>query len=72
MLQGDLWKSYYLIIFPLQEWLFIFFGPLALIVTLVQCSVSSLMTTTEAIDTELPKDEKEGAATPGGMGGLDY
>ncbi|XWS76147.1 hypothetical protein CRYUN_Cryun01aG0151500 [Craigia yunnanensis] len=35
-------------------------------------SVSSLMTTTEAIVTELPKDEKEGAATPGGMGGLDY
>ncbi|XVF21447.1 hypothetical protein REPUB_Repub12eG0091300 [Reevesia pubescens] len=35
-------------------------------------SVSSLMTTTEAIVTELPKDEKEGAATPGGMGGLEY
>ncbi|KAL4383707.1 hypothetical protein GQ457_15G014750 [Hibiscus cannabinus] len=35
-------------------------------------SVSSLMTTTEAIVTELPKDEKEGTAAPGGMGGLDY
>ncbi|XP_012490788.1 chaperonin CPN60-2, mitochondrial [Gossypium raimondii] len=35
-------------------------------------SVSSLMTTTEAIVTELPKDDKEGAATAGGMGGLDY
>ncbi|KAE8709360.1 Chaperonin CPN60-2 [Hibiscus syriacus] len=36
-------------------------------------SVSSLMTTTEAVITELPKDEKEGTATPGGgMGGLDY
>ncbi|KAE8681195.1 Chaperonin CPN60-2 [Hibiscus syriacus] len=36
-------------------------------------SVSSLMTTTEAIITEAPKDEKEGTATPGGMGrGLDY
>ncbi|KAE8724181.1 Chaperonin CPN60-2 [Hibiscus syriacus] len=35
-------------------------------------SVSSLMTTTEAIVTEAPKDEKEGTTTPGGMGGLDY
>ncbi|KAA3474892.1 chaperonin CPN60-2, mitochondrial [Gossypium australe] len=35
-------------------------------------SVSSLMTTTEAIVTELPKDDKEGAASAGGMGGLDY
>ncbi|KAK6238927.1 hypothetical protein QUC31_004396 [Theobroma cacao] len=35
-------------------------------------SVSSLMTTTEAIVTELPNDEKAGPAAPGGMGGLDY
>ncbi|XP_022728508.1 chaperonin CPN60-2, mitochondrial-like [Durio zibethinus] len=35
-------------------------------------SVASLMTTTEAIVTELPKDETAGPATPGGMGGLDY
>ncbi|XP_021273635.1 chaperonin CPN60-2, mitochondrial-like [Herrania umbratica] len=35
-------------------------------------SVSSLMTTTEAIVTELPKDEKAGPAAPGDMGGLDY
>ncbi|KAH7573111.1 hypothetical protein JRO89_XS03G0071000 [Xanthoceras sorbifolium] len=33
-------------------------------------SVSSLMTTTEAVVVELPKDEKEGAAMPGGMGGM--
>ncbi|XWS31329.1 hypothetical protein CRYUN_Cryun23aG0067400 [Craigia yunnanensis] len=39
---------------------------------MMQLSVSSLMTTTEAIVIELPKDENEGAATPGGMGGLDY
>ncbi|KAL0918339.1 hypothetical protein M5K25_010343 [Dendrobium thyrsiflorum] len=37
-------------------------------------SVSSLMTTTEAVVVELPKDEKEGASSMGGggMGGLDY
>ncbi|XVE81468.1 hypothetical protein DITRI_Ditri15bG0066600 [Diplodiscus trichospermus] len=35
-------------------------------------SVSSLMTTTEAIVVELPKDEKDVAAMPGGMGGMDY
>ncbi|KAK3187771.1 hypothetical protein Dsin_027332 [Dipteronia sinensis] len=39
-------------------------------------SVSSLMTTTEAVVVELPKDEKEGQAMPGGgmggMGGMDY
>ncbi|GLT69002.1 hypothetical protein SLA2020_411880 [Shorea laevis] len=34
-------------------------------------SVSSLMTTTEAIVSELPKDEKETPAM-GGMGGMDY
>ncbi|CAN1146940.1 Chaperonin CPN60-2, mitochondrial [Linum perenne] len=34
-------------------------------------SVSSLMTTTEAIITESPKDEKESPAMPGGMG-MDY
>ncbi|GLU08780.1 hypothetical protein SLE2022_256700 [Rubroshorea leprosula] len=34
-------------------------------------SVSSLMTTTEAIVSELPKDEKEAPAM-GGMGGMDY
>ncbi|KAJ4844842.1 hypothetical protein Tsubulata_017642 [Turnera subulata] len=34
-------------------------------------SVSSLMTTTEAVVTELPKDEKEAPAMPGGMG-MDY
>lgn len=37
------------------------------------CSVSSLMTTTEAIVVELPKDEKEAApAMGGGMGGMDF
>ncbi|KAF8015933.1 hypothetical protein BT93_H1467 [Corymbia citriodora subsp. variegata] len=35
-------------------------------------SVSSLLTTTEAVVVELPKDEKEGAAMPPGMGGMDY
>lgn len=38
-------------------------------------SVSSLMTTTEAVIVELPKDEKEagvGMGGAGGMGGLDY
>lgn len=40
-------------------------------------SVSSLMTTTEAVVAEVPKDEREGAAAMaggmgGGMGGLDY
>ncbi|XP_039054923.1 chaperonin CPN60-2, mitochondrial-like [Hibiscus syriacus] len=35
-------------------------------------SVSSLMTTTEAIVVELPKDEKDVSAMPGGMGGMDY
>ncbi|XP_021896926.1 chaperonin CPN60-2, mitochondrial [Carica papaya] len=39
-------------------------------------SVSSLMTTTEAVVTELPKDEKEapgmGPGGMGGMGGMDY
>ncbi|XP_058770197.1 chaperonin CPN60-2, mitochondrial-like [Vicia villosa] len=33
-------------------------------------SVSSLMTTTEAIVSELPSDDKEGSAMPGGMGGM--
>ncbi|KAJ0966562.1 hypothetical protein J5N97_023479 [Dioscorea zingiberensis] len=35
-------------------------------------SVSSLMTTTEAIVVELPKEEKETPAMGGGMGGMDY
>ncbi|PKU61730.1 Chaperonin CPN60-2, mitochondrial [Dendrobium catenatum] len=37
-------------------------------------SVSSLMTSTEAVVVELPKDEKEAASSMGGggMGGLDY
>ncbi|KAJ9700910.1 hypothetical protein PVL29_006303 [Vitis rotundifolia] len=35
-------------------------------------SVSSLMTTTEAVVVELPKDEKEVPAMGGGMGGMDY
>ncbi|XP_044487168.1 chaperonin CPN60-2, mitochondrial [Mangifera indica] len=35
-------------------------------------SVSSLMTTTEAVVVELPKDEKEAPAMSGGMGGMDY
>ncbi|XVF29198.1 hypothetical protein REPUB_Repub15cG0099700 [Reevesia pubescens] len=35
-------------------------------------SVSSLMTTTEAVVVELPKDEKDVPAMPGGMGGMDY
>lgn len=35
-------------------------------------SVSSLMTTTEAVVVELPKDEKEAPSMPGGMGGMDY
>jgi hypothetical protein len=35
------------------------------------CSVSSLMTTTESIIVEIPKEEKEAPAM-GGMGGMDY
>ncbi|XP_008812917.1 chaperonin CPN60-2, mitochondrial-like [Phoenix dactylifera] len=35
-------------------------------------SVSSLMTTTEAVVVELPKDEKDVPAPGGGMGGMDY
>ncbi|OIS96488.1 PREDICTED: chaperonin CPN60-2, mitochondrial-like [Nicotiana attenuata] len=35
-------------------------------------SVSSLLTTTEAVVVELPKDEKETPAMGGGMGGMDY
>ncbi|KAI3867211.1 hypothetical protein MKX03_029258, partial [Papaver bracteatum] len=35
-------------------------------------SVSSLMTTTEAIVVELPKDDKETPAIGGGIGGMDY
>ncbi|TYH55396.1 hypothetical protein ES332_D09G232500v1 [Gossypium tomentosum] len=35
-------------------------------------SVSSLMTTTEAVVVELPKDEKDVPAMPGSMGGMDY
>ncbi|XP_078173582.1 heat shock protein 60 isoform X2 [Carex rostrata] len=35
-------------------------------------SVSSLMTTTEAVVVELPKDEKDGPPMGGGMGGMDY
>ncbi|KAF8392083.1 hypothetical protein HHK36_022424 [Tetracentron sinense] len=35
-------------------------------------SVSSLMTTTEAVVVELPKDDKELPAMGGGMGGMDY
>ncbi|KAJ7539469.1 hypothetical protein O6H91_11G094700 [Diphasiastrum complanatum] len=35
-------------------------------------SVSSLMTTTEAVVTEIPKDEKEAVGNMGGMGGMDY
>ncbi|CAM8911695.1 unnamed protein product [Rhodiola kirilowii] len=35
-------------------------------------SVSSLMTTTEAVIVELPKDDKETPAMGGGMGGMDY
>ncbi|RZC56352.1 hypothetical protein C5167_015218 [Papaver somniferum] len=35
-------------------------------------SVSSLMTTTEAIVVELPKDDKEMPAMGGGIGGMDY
>ncbi|MCD7469612.1 Mitochondrial chaperonin 60 [Datura stramonium] len=35
-------------------------------------SVSSLLTTTEAVVVELPKDEKEAPAMGGGMGGMDY
>ncbi|CAJ2639539.1 unnamed protein product [Trifolium pratense] len=33
-------------------------------------SVSSLMTTTEAIVSDLPSDDKDGSAMPGGMGGM--
>lgn len=40
------------------------------------CSVSSLMTTTEAIVVEQPKEENAGPAMGGGgmggMGGMDY
>ncbi|XP_073002345.1 chaperonin CPN60-2, mitochondrial [Typha latifolia] len=35
-------------------------------------SVSSLMTTTEAVVVELPKEEKDTPAMGGGMGGMDY
>ncbi|XP_074566703.1 chaperonin CPN60-2, mitochondrial-like [Curcuma longa] len=35
-------------------------------------SVSSLMTTTEAVVVELPKDEKDAPAMGGGMGGMDF
>ncbi|XP_023006256.1 chaperonin CPN60-1, mitochondrial [Cucurbita maxima] len=35
-------------------------------------SVSSLMTTTEVVVVELPKDENEVPAMGGGMGGMDY
>ncbi|KAK4356911.1 hypothetical protein RND71_022521 [Anisodus tanguticus] len=35
-------------------------------------SVSSLLTTTEAVVVELPKDEKEAPAMGGGMGGMGY
>ena len=38
-------------------------------------SVSSLLTTTEAVVVDLPKDESESAgagAGMGGMGGMDY
>ncbi|CAK9166985.1 unnamed protein product [Ilex paraguariensis] len=35
-------------------------------------SVASLMTTTEAVVVEIPKDEKEAPAMGGGMGGMDY
>ncbi len=43
------------------------------------CSVSSLMTTTEAVVADFPKEEKEmvgmggmGGGGMGGMGGMDY
>ncbi|XP_010527490.1 PREDICTED: chaperonin CPN60, mitochondrial [Tarenaya hassleriana] len=35
-------------------------------------SVSSLLTTTEAVVVELPKDENESAGAAAGMGGMDY
>ncbi|CAI9117943.1 OLC1v1019435C1 [Oldenlandia corymbosa var. corymbosa] len=35
-------------------------------------SVSSLLTTTEAVVVELPKEEKAAPAMPGGMGDMDY
>ncbi|KAI8523161.1 hypothetical protein RHMOL_Rhmol13G0052100 [Rhododendron molle] len=35
-------------------------------------SISSLLTTTEAVVVELPKDEKEAPGMGGGMGGMDY
>ncbi|KAK4761156.1 hypothetical protein SAY87_006049 [Trapa incisa] len=35
-------------------------------------SVSSLLTTTEAVVVELPKDEKAAPTMPGGMGDMDY
>ena len=38
----------------------------------ILCSVSSLMTTTEAVVVELPKDEKESPAMGGGMTDLGY
>ena len=34
-------------------------------------SVAGLMLTTEAMIAELPKDDKEPAGMPGGMGGMD-
>ncbi|XP_039037748.1 chaperonin CPN60-2, mitochondrial-like [Hibiscus syriacus] len=51
-----------------------FIDPLKVIRTALvdAASVSSLMTTTEAVVVELPKDEKEVPAMPSGMGGMDY
>jgi chaperonin GroEL len=39
---------------------------------LTSCSVSSLMTTTESIIVEIPKEEAPAPAMGGGMGGMDY
>lgn len=74
-LSKDQWLFF--IIFQAKGFIFFHFfyhvlGELLIYVTCFD-SVSSLMTTTEAIVVELPKEEKE--ATPamgGGMGGMDY
>lgn len=47
-------------------WLFVW----SLLFVVSSCSVSSLMTTTEAVVFELPKDEKDAPAMGGGMGGM--
>ena len=56
----------------MQRTMFLMLAPMYLkLIAYFICSVSSLMTTTEAIIVEIPKEEKEAPAM-GGMGGMDY